>query len=182
MIIILEGPDGVGKTTLANTFKEIYKKKVYYMHLRVHKNMKLWHTASARLAIRKHNGGRLVMMDRHWPSEQWYSYIFREGPSYDPTDLYYDLKEISTKYIWCLPSDLRKVKENHIKNRERRREEYHDIDKVIDLYHAHWYGITTGKRDFLGFLSPLMNRPDFIRYDMFTHGKDKEKWIKEILI
>ena len=27
MILILEGPDGVGKTTLANTFKEIYKKE-----------------------------------------------------------------------------------------------------------------------------------------------------------
>ena len=70
MILILEGPDGVGKTTLANTFKKIYRKKVYYMHLRVHKNMKLWHTASARLARRKHNDGRLVIMDRHWPSEQ----------------------------------------------------------------------------------------------------------------
>ena len=182
MIVILEGPDGVGKTTLANTFKEIYKKKVYYMHLRVHKYMKLWHTASARLAMKKHKEDRLVLLDRHWPSEQCYSYIFREGPSYDPTDLYYDLKEVGTKYIWCLPSDLNKVKENHIKNRERRREEYYNIEKVIDLYYAHWYGITTGKRDFLGYLSPLRNRPDFIRYDMFTHGKDKEKWIKEILI
>ena len=29
------------------------------MHLRVHKNMKLWHTASARYAIRKKLEGKL---------------------------------------------------------------------------------------------------------------------------
>ena len=60
--------------------------------------------------------------------------------------------------------------------------EYYNIEKVIDLYYAHWYGITTGKPDFLGYLSPLRNRPDFMRYDMFTHGKDRKKWIKETLI
>ena len=68
MIVILEGPDGVGKTTLANQFKEIKEKKVFYMHLRVHKNMKLWHSASARLAFKKHKENKLVLLDRHWPS------------------------------------------------------------------------------------------------------------------
>ena len=29
MIIILEGPDGVGKTTLANEIKKIYGKEVF---------------------------------------------------------------------------------------------------------------------------------------------------------
>ena len=57
----------------------VFKPYSYYMHLRVRKNMKLWHTASARLARRKHNDGRLVIMDRHWPSEQCYSYIFRKS-------------------------------------------------------------------------------------------------------
>ena len=51
-IIIFDGPDGVGKTTLINHIKKMYSNS-YYMHLRVHKNMKLWHTASARYAIRK---------------------------------------------------------------------------------------------------------------------------------
>lgn len=53
-IIIFEGPDGVGKTTLINHFRKEFKNS-YYMHLRVHKDMKLWHTASMRLAIKKEN-------------------------------------------------------------------------------------------------------------------------------
>ena len=38
-ILIFEGPDGVGKTTLINYIKERHRNP-FYMHLRVHKNMK----------------------------------------------------------------------------------------------------------------------------------------------
>ena len=78
-ILIVEGPDGVGKTTLINHIKK-KNKNSFYMHLRVHKNMKLWHTASVRLAIKKQMQNRLVLIDRHWPSEQCYSYIRSNGP------------------------------------------------------------------------------------------------------
>ena len=182
MIYILEGPDGVGKTTLAKKIKDIEGKKVFYMHLRVHKNMRLWHTASARLAIKKHKEDRLVIIDRHWPSEQCYSYIFRRGPSYDPIDIYHWLKKAGTKYIWCLPSKIDQIRENHINNRQIRHEEYYNIDKVIDLYFNHWFGLKTKYCNFLASLAPLYRRPDFIRYDMLTHGKDIKKWISATLI
>ena len=110
-IIIFEGPDGVGKTTLINYIRKKYDNS-YYMHLRVHKNMKLWHTASARLAIRKRLEGYIVLLDRHWPSEQFYSHIYREGPSYDPEEIYRRLKLEGALYVWCLPSDIEQVKQN----------------------------------------------------------------------
>ena len=182
MIYVLEGPDGVGKTTLAKKIKEIYGKKVFYMHLRVHKNMRLWHTASARLAIKKQKEGRLIIIDRHWPSEQCYSYIFRRGPSYDPIDIYHWLKKAGTKYIWCLPSKLDQIRENHINNRQIRHEEYYNIDKVIDLYFNHWFGLKTKNYSFLGSLAPLYRRADFIRYDMSKHGNNMEKWLCTTLI
>ena len=116
-IVIFEGPDGVGKTTLIKHIKEQYGKDAYYMHLRVHKDMKLWHTASARLAISKKQDGKLVLLDRHWPSEQFYSHIYREGPSYDPEEIYRRLKLEGALYVWCLPSDIEQVKQNHRINR-----------------------------------------------------------------
>ena len=61
-IIILEGPDGVGKTTLAKKFKELYSES-YYIHLRVHKNMELWHTAAARLAVKMKEKGKLSIFN-----------------------------------------------------------------------------------------------------------------------
>ena len=80
------------------------------MHLRVHKNMKLWHTATTRLAIRKHLEGRLVLIDRHWPSEQCYSYIRSDGPSYDPSHLYKKLKERGANMFGVYQKILQELK------------------------------------------------------------------------
>ena len=178
-IIIFEGPDGVGKTTLINHIRKEFNDS-YYMHLRVHKDMKLWHTASARLAIKKKREGKLVLIDRHWPSEQCYSYIYREGPSYDPTEIVKKLRQEGALYVWCSPEDTNRVKENHRKNRELRHEQYYDIDKVIELYDNYWHGLEDRKNILYG-LSPLKLRDDFIRYDMFKEGHDLDS-VKEKII
>jgi GTPase SAR1 family protein len=123
-ILIFEGPDGVGKTTLINHIKKKFKNS-YYMHLRVHKNMKLWHTASARLAIRKQLEGKLVLIDRHWPSE------------------------------------------------------YDNIDSVIDDYYFSWFG-KCKRNVFIKNLSPLRERKDFIRYDMFKDGYKLDQFTDRI--
>lgn len=178
-ILIFDGPDGVGKTTLINYIKKKYNNS-YYMHLRVHKNMKLWHTASARYAIRKKLEGKLVLLDRHWPSEQCYAYIYRNGPSYNPRFLYNRLKDQKTFYVWCIPEDIERVKENHRINRELRHEEYHDIDKVVDYYYYHWFG-KPDRNNFLSTLSPLRDRKDFMRYDMFKDGYKLDEFTNKIM-
>ena len=177
-ILIFEGPDGVGKTTLINHIKKKFKNS-YYMHLRVHKNMKLWHTASARLAIRKQLEGKLVLIDRHWPSEQFYSYIRSNGPSYNPGFLYNRLKERGAQYIWCIPEDTARVKENHRLNKTLRHEEYDNIDSVIDDYYFSWFG-KCKRNVFIKNLSPLRERKDFIRYDMFKDGYKLDQFTDRI--
>jgi GTPase SAR1 family protein len=178
-ILIFEGPDGVGKTTLINYFKKKVQKP-FYMHLRVHKNMLLWHTASARLAIRKQMEGKTVLIDRHWPSEQFYSYIRSKGPSYNPRYLYNKLKERGAKYIWCIPEDKTQVKENHRINRTKREEEYWDIDQVIDGYYHAWYTRLESK-NFICSLSPLKERADFIRYDYYKDGHKMDAFTDKVL-
>lgn len=167
-IIIFEGPDGVGKTTLIKYIKENYE-NTYYMHLRVHKNMKLWHTASARHAIRMKNKGKLVLIDRHWPSEQCYSYIYRNGPSYNAEPVYKMLRTERPLYVWCCPEDITRVKENHRENKKIRHEEYDNIDEVVNLYYYHWFG-KPNRKSFLTKMSPLKERDEFLRYDMFKDG------------
>ena len=178
-IIIFEGPDGVGKTTLINHIRKKFDNS-YYMHLRVHKNMKLWHTASARLAIRKRLEGYLVLLDRHWPSEQFYSYIRSNGPSYNPRELYNRLKDQGANYVWCMPEDKTQVKENHRINRTKRLEEYWDIDNVIDGYYHAWFS-KVKVNNFIGTLSPLKNRSDFIRYDMFKDGHKLDEFTNKLI-
>ena len=52
IILIFEGPDGVGKTTLINHIRKKYDNS-YYMHLRVHKNMKLMAYSECKISNKK---------------------------------------------------------------------------------------------------------------------------------
>ena len=178
-IIIFDGPDGVGKTTLINHIKKA-NRNAYYMHLRVHKNMKLWHLATARLASRKKAEGKLVLLDRHWPSEQCYSYIYRSGPSYNPKKIYEFLRNRGALYVWCIPEDTQRVKDNHRINREKRHEEYHDIDDVVNYYYQHWFG-KPERSNFLSSISPLRERDNFVRYDMFKDGHKLDEFTDKII-
>jgi hypothetical protein len=131
--------------------------------------MKLWHTASARLAMKMKNKGKLVLVDRHWPSEQCYSYIYRNGPSYDASKVYELLHKERPLYVWCCPEDISRVKENHRVNQTIRHEEYSNIDEVVNLYYKHWFG-RPNNNSYLSKISPLRERDNFIRYDMFKDG------------
>ena len=76
-IIVLDGPDAVGKTTLANKIVEMYP-NTKYLHLTYRFKDKIfdYHTAAIRLAskwAKTHN----VIIDRWWPTEAWYATVYR---------------------------------------------------------------------------------------------------------
>ena len=49
-ILIIEGADCTGKTTFTKRLREMFPAR--YMHLRIHKKMEVWHTATVRRALR----------------------------------------------------------------------------------------------------------------------------------
>lgn len=73
-IIILEGPDGAGKTTLG---REIVRQTDgLYMHLTLKSKMWRYQTAALRWAVRE-SQHRLVVVDRHWITELIYGKVYR---------------------------------------------------------------------------------------------------------
>ena len=111
MIILLEGADGCGKTTLANKLVKDYG--AVYHHCSVTDNIYQLHkkTVEACLADNK----RLHVIDRLYPSERVYSSVFRSGESYD-TDHFATTFE--HKLVWCnIP--VANFVEHHVKFAER---------------------------------------------------------------
>ena len=90
------------------------------------------------------------------------------------------LKDRKAKYIWCIPEDKTQVKENHRINRTKREEEYWDIDKVIDGYYHAWYS-KLDINNFIGALSPLNEREDFVRYDFYKDGHKMDAFIDKVI-
>ena len=82
--------------------------------------------------------------------------------------------------MYGVPEDTQRVKDNHKINRENRHEEYHDIDKVVDYYYYHWFG-KPKRSNFLSDLSPLKERDNFIRYDMFKDGHKLDEFSDKII-
>ena len=52
-------------------------------------------------------------------------------------------------------------------------------DNVIDDYYFSWFG-KCKRNNFLNTLSPLRDRNDFIRYDMFKDGHKLDQFTKKI--
>lgn len=80
-IIVVEGPDASGKSTLLNQLMEKYRNHIY-IHNAVCDDIKLLHTNTIKLAVAA-SKTHYVFIDRlHW-SEEVYGTLFREGPSYN---------------------------------------------------------------------------------------------------
>lgn len=141
MIIILEGPDGVGKTTLAKHMCE--KLDATYLHLsyRWPQHMFEYHTAAIRWAIRK-SRKKPVIIDRWWPSEALYAAEYRGGSKWSQMGRIMDRVAMKhgAVYVYCLPSDLVEYEKHFAKLKEERAEMYDNTVGVAKRYLDLWNG------------------------------------------
>jgi adenylate kinase family enzyme len=79
-LIVLEGPDGVGKTTLGKYLVEKYD--AFYMHCSYHSSINMYSMMRAVISEASRRAEtQLVIIDRFWPSEDIYGVIHRKKSS-----------------------------------------------------------------------------------------------------
>lgn len=175
MIILLEGPDSTGKTTLCNKLIEYFtsnKKSVMYKHNVKDDNTPFGITKQLRLFdFSKWNNFNLIVDRSSW-SNVVYQTIFSDGYQMDLNCL----KEFNSyfdKIIVTLPKDKQRYIDKFNEMKNSRHEEYCEMSKVYDRYED----LLNGK-----IYPELTFNKEVIRYDMFDHPiDDLDKYVKQII-
>lgn len=133
MIVALEGPDGAGKTTLAERLRGELGATIH--HDRYDPDQ--WGFTTARLveALEVHRRGGLAVLDRCWIGEQIYGPIFRSpdaplwGRAHDRV-----LLRHGCLYVFCLPVDRTRYLAEYEQLQRERPERYASMERVYDAY------------------------------------------------
>lgn len=137
-VIIIEGPDFSGKSTLANTLMKKYRNHAY-IHCAVTPNIYALHTTALKNAETM-SSEFTVIIDRLHYSELIYAPIFRNGASYDVRAFDAALSDYQNIYkILCLPpKDI--VLEGFKKRAAQGGEMFDTVERVYDAYAANPLG------------------------------------------
>jgi adenylate kinase family enzyme len=190
MIIVLEGPDGAGKTTLA---REIQRQcGATYIHMTYrHKNkMPVYHTAALLHALSKvEKTGTPCILDRWWLTEMIYAKVYRGGPKWPEYGRMLDrmLIRFGGVYVLCVPGNEVAYRVQFKSLVESGRELYHDVDKmceVRDEYQRLIYG-TSSLDEYHGYhrhfiRAGIAKRFDMFIYDYQTMGHDMPSFAKQV--
>lgn len=154
MIVILEGPDGTGKTTLAKYLVKAFRGTYLHAGFKKSWNIFTYHQAlleSAWVTIQK--TGRPVILDRHWLSEAVYAEAFRGGSPWPLAGRIFErvIGRLGGIYVYCLPENRDEYLDNFNRIKNNRPEMFDDVTRVYDLYRA----AITGDR---GNIVPLNDR------------------------
>jgi thymidylate kinase len=103
-VVIVEGADGTGKTTLATTLTSLTDG--FYMHLDYSKTPEVYQARKLQEAVGMSHE-RLVVIDRHWISENIYAAAYRDGSKQPTIGRSYDrlIQKVAGLYVLCVPYD-----------------------------------------------------------------------------
>lgn len=158
-IIVLDGPDGVGKTTLAEAMvKEL---GAHHIHLtyRFKNKMFGYHTAAIYQALRW-SKVKPVILDRWWMSEKVYADAYRGGTHYPLAHRLFEKVALkhAIAYVLCMPSD----KEAYLKH-------YNDLKgRRVEMYDSGMEKVYEGFRQVLN--RYWFKRLGIMQYDFMKDG------------
>ena len=185
-IIVLEGADASGKTTLARHLVE--KHGARYLHNRVWPDMWRYHVASARLALRWADTG-LVVIDRLWLSELVYGQVFRGGAFYDPVGaraIDRLMQRAGAINVLCVPTSQHHQLIRHGERAAIGGEKFNNIREVVALFADLRHGNVARPGDgYLGQLTrfgDFADRRDVVIYDMDLDGHHLNVFARHLLL
>lgn len=179
-IILLEGADSSGKSTLAHHFVDRYGAR--YLHSTVRKDIWRYHVGALRMAVRYSQDG-LVVMDRHWISELVYASVFRGGPAYDVGARCFDrvLRRHGALIVLCSPSDQLRQERRWADGRAAgKHEHFSRVREVIQLYADLRHGNVGHPGDL--YLDQLIRFQDFTaRDDVMVYDLDENEGARGVI-
>lgn len=136
-IIILEGPDGGGKTTLGQHLRDVVTNAglpCRFLHSTYRKDQWKWDTAALKLAVRTVAQGGVAILDRHWPGDNIYGQVYRQRSNLHMRRQDSVLLRYGAMLVMCCPPTEFVVAE-HARLRGLRPEMYEgQLDEVSDRY------------------------------------------------
>lgn len=160
-IIVFEGPDGCGKTSLAHAMQEYLGARYIHLTYRWKDKMHLYHYAAIRVAahLAQHQP---VLIDRWWPSEIIYAEAYRGGSKFARHFLLLEhiANHIGLVYVVCLPDDRERYLAHYNELKGKRAEMYDTgLERVYDGYDEFY-------KSYLGI------KENACRYDLFKNFND----------
>jgi len=149
-VVILDGPDACGKTTLANRLIEKYGGEYIHATYKFAKKMPLYHGALLRRALKKAKK-HLVIIDRLHVSEYIYAKVFRGGTPWPwMLPMFNNIcRDLSIPIIICVPETFERGVEWFTETKKERYEMYDDMKNVLKEYieYAKTHNVITYNRD-----------------------------------
>jgi thymidylate kinase len=169
-IIVLDGPDGTGKTTLAKELVRKYDARYIHLTYRWKNNMFEYNVAAVDYAARLAEQGHLVIIDRLWMSDNIYDTVFRGRVISPHLGRYVErlILKYSGIYVICLPESSRDYLNHFNELKSSRIEMYDSMEAIYQGYSQMWDKVTRERW------------PHAFRYDMFTDGQNLPEYATKI--
>jgi thymidylate kinase len=182
-IIVIDGCDGTGKTTLAKAICDKHDGVYIHNTYRWPSKMPLYHTAALHRAL-KIARTRLVVIDRLWMSEAIYAEVYRNGSPWPNMGRMIDriIRKVGGMYILAQSPQGHKEKFEQLKT--ERKEMYDNVDPVRKRFDQLFEGGFAGHDcDYAQQLSVfgMLKRDDVLPYRYDIEGTNLDVYIDMVM-
>ena len=172
-LIVLDGSDCSGKTTLANHLADFYGAFVIHRTYTPELDKRMPEYLGEAISFYETTGG-IVVIDRLILSEYVYSSVYRDGMLWDNerVKLLDRLEKLGAMHVICLPSDSEQHTKAFEESVKAGNEMYSSLDAVpqcySDIFNKQPNELLRGRT------KNILDTIDFISYDYIKQGKGRE--------